>query len=129
MNLKDPAPEIVFVQLTTTTRTREDAERIGEAMVRKRLAACAQIHGPILSVYWWKGNVERTEEYQCTMKTTLASSESLMKAIRESHPYETPEIVAVLLCQGDPTYLRWIEDETLADFLYKRDEQRGEQEA
>ena len=126
--MNDSTTKTAFVQLTTTTGTREDAERIGEAMVRKRLAACAQIEGPIVSFYWWKGNLERAEEYRCTMKTTMVSSEPLMKAIQESHPYETPEIVAVPLCQGEAAYLRWIEVETLPGSFYKNDEPRGENE-
>ncbi len=59
----------VFIQVITTVETREDAERIAKAMVESRLAACAQVAGPITSTYWWKGRIEDATEWQCLLKT------------------------------------------------------------
>ena len=58
-----------YIQVVTTAEKREDAEKIARAVVEKRLAGCVQILGPVTSIYWWKGNVETAEEWQCVMKS------------------------------------------------------------
>jgi periplasmic divalent cation tolerance protein len=97
-------------QVTTTLPDRDAANRIGRRLVEERLAACAQVVGPVASVYWWQGEVESAGEWYCHLKTTAARVEALMARLRELHPYETPEIVALPMTEGDPTYLRWIAD-------------------
>ena len=77
--------------------------------MEERWAACAQVQGPIESTYRWQGRVERAEEWYCHLKTTLASSPGLRARLRELHPYDTPEIIALPIVDGDPAYLRWIE--------------------
>ncbi|MBA3497553.1 MAG: divalent-cation tolerance protein CutA [Gemmatimonadales bacterium] len=96
-------------QITTTLPDRAAAERIAATMVGERLAACAQIAGPIDSTYRWDGQVERATEWYCHLKTTLAAAASLRTRLRAMHPYDTPEIIAVPIVDGDPDYLRWIE--------------------
>ncbi|NOT09338.1 MAG: divalent-cation tolerance protein CutA [Gemmatimonadales bacterium] len=78
------------------------------AVVSARLAACAQVLGPVASTYWWKGAVERGAEWLCVMKTADARLPALMKQIRSLHPYDQPEIVATPIVAGDPGYLDWI---------------------
>jgi periplasmic divalent cation tolerance protein len=80
-------------------------------VVEERLAACAQVLGPLSSVYRWKGNVERSSEWYCHLKTTLARWPALQARMRELHPYEIPEIIAVPILEGDAAYLRWIQEE------------------
>lgn len=97
-------------QVTTTLPDRESATRIGARMVEERLAACAQVTGPVSSVYRWQGEVETAAEWYCHLKTTAGRAPALLARIRELHPYDTPEIIAVPVSEGDPAYLRWIED-------------------
>jgi periplasmic divalent cation tolerance protein len=101
-----------FIQVTTTVSKREDAGRISRAVVEKRLAACAQVVGPITSIYRWKGKIERAKEWMVVMKTRKALYPKLEKAIREVHPYEVPEIVATRIEAGSRDYLDWIRAET-----------------
>jgi periplasmic divalent cation tolerance protein len=103
-----------FIQVTTTTATREDAERIARALVEKRLAACVQIVGPITSIYRWKGKIETTGEWLCLIKGRQEGFGAIERAIRSLHPYETPEIVAVPITAGSQGYLDWLRDETTA---------------
>ena len=98
----------------TTIDSRDGAQRIGQALVERRLAACAQISGPIASTYWWQGRMEHAEEWICAVKTKQELYESLERAIRELHPYETPEIVATTIIAGSQSYLEWVEAETSA---------------
>ena len=96
-------------QVTTTLPDQGAAERLAAVVVEERLAACAQVHGPISSTYWWEGAVERAAEWYCHLKTTVARLTELQARIRELHPYEVPEIIAVPILDGDAAYLSWIE--------------------
>jgi periplasmic divalent cation tolerance protein len=95
-------------QVTTTLPDAQAARRVAVALVGERWAACAQVVGPVESTYWWKGKVDGATEWYCHLKTTLARAPGLGARIRELHPYETPEIIAVPIVGGDPDYLRWI---------------------
>ena len=79
-------------------------------MVEERLAACAQVTGPVSSVYRWQGEVETAAEWYCHLKTTAERAPALLARIRELHPYDTPEIIALPVAEGDAAYLRWVED-------------------
>jgi len=86
------------------------AQNLARRLVEERLAACAQVQGPVVSVYRWKGAVESATEWYCHLKTTTARLPALGARLRALHPYELPEIVAVPIVDGDPSYLAWIEE-------------------
>jgi periplasmic divalent cation tolerance protein len=100
-----------YIQVVTTTQRKEDAERIGRALVDERLAACVQIVGPITSVYRWRGAVETAEEWQCWAKGRRELYERMEAAIRRLHPYEVPEILAVPVAAGAESYLAWLDEQ------------------
>ena len=99
------------VQVVTTTGQRADAEAIAAALVERRLAACVQVSGPVSSCYRWQDKVQQAEEWVCTIKTTTQAYEYVEQAIRELHPYEEPEILAMPIVHGSPSYLRWLADQ------------------
>lgn len=99
------------VQVVTTTETREEADRLTRSAVERRLAACAQVIGPVSSTYWWNGTVETASEWQCLLKTTAARLEELRAHLESEHGYETPEIIATPIVGGSAAYLDWIERE------------------
>ena len=101
-----------YIQVFTTVEKREDADRIAWTVVQHRVAACAQIVGPIRSIYWWKGKMEEAEEWLCVMKTRQDLFPALEKKIKSAHPYEVPEIVALPIVAGSKSYLDWIGEET-----------------
>ena len=101
-----------FIEVRTTAAKREDAARIAGVLVEKRLAACAQIVGPIASTYWWQGKVETAEEWLCLAKARKEDYRKIERAIKELHPYQMPEIIAVPVCAGSTEYLRWVREET-----------------
>ena len=100
------------IQVTTTTKTREEAQTIARCLVEQKLAACAQISGPITSIYRWQGEVETAEEWLCLLKTQKALYEELERAVISLHSYETPEIIAVEIIEGSRDYLSWLKNET-----------------
>jgi len=101
-----------FVQVTTTAAKKDDAAKIARTLVEKRLAACAQVIGPIASTYWWQGKIETAEEWLCLVKTRIDLGEEVEKAIKEIHPYELPEIVATPIVGGSASCLDWLDRET-----------------
>jgi len=100
-----------FVQITTTTGARHDAEQIASELVSRRLAACVQISGPIVSTFRWQAKIETAEEWVCTAKTTLAQLSGIEKLFVEIHPYEVPEVIATPIVEGSAAYLKWIREQ------------------
>ena len=96
------------VQVFTTTGTEAVAREIAEVLVDKHLAACVQIAGPITSTYRWQGKIETAEEWLCIIKTTQGLYEEVESTIRELHPYDVPEIVAVPVTAISQDYLEWL---------------------
>ncbi|HVT30322.1 MAG TPA: divalent-cation tolerance protein CutA [Lacipirellulaceae bacterium] len=97
-----------YIQITTTTGTRHDAEQIAAELVSRRLAGCVQIAGPITSTFRWQGNVETAEEWLCTVKTSRAELGAIKKLLGEIHPYDVPEIIATSIVDGGEPYLKWL---------------------
>ncbi len=100
-----------YIQISTTTETKEQSEIIAQHLVEAKLAACVQIVGPITSIYRWKGKVENAQEWLCLIKTRDDLYNKVETAIKSLHPYETPEIIAVPIVKGSKEYLNWINDE------------------
>jgi periplasmic divalent cation tolerance protein len=103
------------IQVVTATATQQDAQKIATALVTQRLAACAQVLGPIRSTYRWKGQIESADEWLCLAKTLHTHYEAVQSAIRDLHSYEVPEIVATPLVAASEAYLAWIRAEVAAD--------------
>lgn len=101
-------------QVVTTHDDRAVADQISAAGVAARLAACAQVDGPITSTYWWDGELEHASEWRVTFKTRTDLVPALVEHIRAAHTYDVPEIVATPILGGLPDYLAWIDTETAA---------------
>jgi periplasmic divalent cation tolerance protein len=93
-----------------TVPTLETAERIAQAVVERRLAACVSVVPGLVSIYRWKGALQRDEERLLIVKTRAERFEELRAAIVELHPYEVPEIVALPLVAGHAPYLAWLDE-------------------
>ena len=98
----------------TNLPDRAAAERLADLVVAQNLAACVNILAPCRSVYRWKGAVQHDEEHPMLIKTTRERYGALEQALREGHPYELPEIIAVPIERGLPAYLDWVAAETKA---------------
>lgn len=91
----------------TTVETREQADTLATQLVEAGLVACAQIDGPITSVYRWKGKTERAEEFRLTLKIVPARVKEIEAFLERHHPYDTPQWVAVRAEQVSEKYLSW----------------------
>ena len=96
----------------TTCPDPDSADRIARRLVEDRLAACVNRLAPVRSTYRWQGAVEDAEEYPLLIKCTRERYAALEAALREQHPYEVPEIVALPVVAGWGPYLRWVDNET-----------------
>ena len=94
--------------ILTTTGSAEEARTIASALIESRLAACANIVGPVESHYWWKERVETTTEHLLLIKTTAPAVEKVREKIRALHSYEMPELVVLNIESGDQNYLKWL---------------------
>jgi periplasmic divalent cation tolerance protein len=94
--------------ILSTAGSREEAERLAEALVERRLAACVNVVGPIRSVYRWQGEVERADEFLLFIKSTAAQFAAVAAAIQELHSYELPECVELAVTAGSDAYLNWL---------------------
>ena len=92
----------------STVATAEDAERLARSLVEKGVAACVNVVPAVVSVYRWKGRVEREAEVLLLIKTVGERFEDLKAALLAEHPYEVPELVALPVAAGHAAYLDWL---------------------
>jgi len=95
----------------TTTGTRADANRLARGLVRSRLAACAQVTGPVTSVYRWRKKLETAREFRLAVKFATSRSKEVSKWLTVHHPYENPQWVAVRVDGALKNYLKWVVDD------------------
>lgn len=91
----------------TTTATRDDALRLAQGLIGSDLAACAQVDGPITSVYRWEGRVEESAEFRVTVKFLRAREPAVQAWLTAHHPYETPQWICVAADAVAKNYLNW----------------------
>lgn len=93
-----------------TCPDRASADRLADMAVGGGHAACVNIVPGLTSVYRWQGELCRDQELLLVMKTTREAWPGLEATLREAHPYELPELIAVPVVAGLPGYLRWVVD-------------------
>ncbi|BCJ66583.1 divalent-cation tolerance protein CutA [Polymorphospora rubra] len=98
--------------VTTVVDARSVAEVLSAAAVAGRLAACAQVSGPLDSTYWWDGRMESTREWTVQFKTASDRVDALVEHIRGAHPYDVPEILVVAVGSANPAYTAWVHEHT-----------------
>ena len=102
-----------YLQVTTVADTRETAAKLAGTAVAAKLAASAQVHGPVTSFFWHEGESGEGEEWQVTLKTTTERYPELESLLRQEHTWDNPEISAVRMVNGSAEYFAWI-DRTVA---------------
>ena len=100
-----------LILILTTMPDDDRADAVARTLVEERLAACVNVHGPMMSTYRWKGQVERDAERQLVIKTTAGMLSDLEARLRALHPYELPEFV-IIEANGSDAYAKWVSEET-----------------
>ncbi len=100
------------VIVTSTTDNADAARALAAGVIEAKLGACAQIVGPITSVYRWEGEVQTEQEWRVEIKTAADRVEAVTEHIKVNHSYDVPEIIATPITGGNAEYLSWLVDET-----------------
>jgi periplasmic divalent cation tolerance protein len=91
-----------------TASTKEETVRIVRTLLEERIIACANIMDPVSSFFWWQGKIEEEKEVLVIMKSHETLFKKLSKRVMELHSYDTPEILAIPIVEGSPSYLDWM---------------------
>jgi periplasmic divalent cation tolerance protein len=100
------------VIVLTTVPSPDVGEQIGRALVDAGLAACVNVLPPMVSIYRWKGEVQRESECQLVIKTVGSRVDAVHASVSELHPYDMPEFLVLPVSGGDPAYLTWVSAES-----------------
>ena len=97
-----------YIVVMVTTASKQEAEKIAQRLLKERLIACANIIGPVSSLFRWSGKVEKTEECLIFMKSRKDLFEKLAEIVKALHSYEVPEIIVLPVVGGLKAYLDWL---------------------
>ncbi|MEM3627636.1 MAG: divalent-cation tolerance protein CutA [Candidatus Bathyarchaeia archaeon] len=96
------------IVVLVTAANREETEKIARCLLDEKLISCANILGPVHSLFWWMGKIEKAEEYVLLMKTRADMFKRLSERVKAMHSYEVPEIVALPIVEGFKPYMEWL---------------------
>ncbi|SFW80881.1 divalent-cation tolerance protein CutA [Amycolatopsis australiensis] len=100
------------VIVTSTTDSEAAAGELAARVIEERLGACAQVVGPVTSVYRWEGEVRTDREWRVEVKTTAGRVAALAERIKQLHGYDLPEVIATPIEGGSAEYLAWVTTES-----------------
>ncbi|HYA87360.1 MAG TPA: divalent-cation tolerance protein CutA [Nitrospirota bacterium] len=103
------ADEIIVL---ITTASRDEATRIGTALVNEHIAACVNILPQIRSLFFWEGKTQDESEALIIVKSRLSLLDRIIARVKELHSYTLPEVIAIPIIGGSPEYLHWLKDST-----------------
>ncbi|KAL8275027.1 hypothetical protein Esti_001083 [Eimeria stiedai] len=119
LQMAPPPPEAVpkladtgLVVGLSTASSNEEAKKVAEHLVRRKLAACVQMVPGVESIYEWKGSLEKSTEVLLIIKTQRYLTQDVVKAIKGEHSYEVPEVVFTDVVDGNVDYIKWAREAT-----------------
>lgn len=100
------------VVVLVTAPDLDCATRVARGLLESRLVACANLVPRIRSLFWWDGSIQESDEVLMVLKARRSAMERISGKVRELHPYDVPEVVALEVTTGLEAYLQWVKDET-----------------
>ena len=97
-----------YIIVIITTPNKEEAVKIVRSLLKERLIACANIVGPVSSLFWWQRKIDEENEFLVFMKSHKSLFKRLSKRVMEIHSYDVPEIIALPIIEGSPPYIDWL---------------------
>ncbi len=92
----------------TMVSDKKEATKIAQSLLKERLIACANIVGPVSSLFWWEGKINKANEFLVIMKSRKNLFKKLSERVKELHSYEVPEVITLPVTEGLPSYLNWL---------------------
>ncbi len=109
--MSDQSDQLILVQITAPSE--EAAEGLAQQLLNERLAACVNILSRVSSLYWWEGQIQSDSEVLLLIKTRRQGfRERFIPFVKQHHPYQVPEILALPILDGNADYLQWVLRET-----------------
>ena len=102
-----------YIVVFVTVKSKKEAKKITNMLLKNKLAACVNAVPGIASAYWWKGKIERAKELLLIIKTKKALFKKLTLEVKKVHSYEVPEIISLPLNGGESKYLKWIDQSVI----------------
>jgi len=99
-----------YFMIYITASSYNEAKRIADILLRKKLVACVNIISKIESMYWWKGKIQRHGEAVLIAKTGKAHVNKAIKTAKAIHSYDVPDVVALPIADGNNDYFKWISE-------------------
>ena len=100
----------MYIVVFVTCANKKEADKVAQALISRKLAACVNIIEKIESLFWWQGKVDRAKEVLLAIKSKKVKFPQIIKLVKSLHSYEVPEIIALPILAGNQAYLRWIDD-------------------
>lgn len=110
INASEGVNSAAYVMIYTTLPSAAQAQKLGESLVRERLAGCVNILPAMSSMYIWQGKLETAQEVVLLAKLPRIAADQAIQAIKAAHPYEVPAIVVLPIIDGYEPYLKWLSD-------------------
>ena len=101
--------EKTHIIVLVTAPNKEEAEKIAHSLLNERLIACANIIGPVHSLFWWQDKIDEAQEHIILMKTRKDLFSKLSEKVKSLHSYQVPEIIAIPIVEGFKPYMEWLE--------------------
>ncbi|MFO6423102.1 divalent-cation tolerance protein CutA [Motilimonas sp. KMU-193] len=101
-----------YIMVLCSVPDNTEADKIATEILNAKLAACVTMQPNVYSMYHWQGEINQDREVLMMIKTCATLFEPLAEAIKAIHSYDTPEIIALPISQGEPRYLNWIDQVT-----------------
>ena len=99
-----------YIVILVTAKDSEEASKISQNLLDKRLVACGNIINPVNSLFWWEGKLDKAEEAMLILKTHYSLFDEVVRVVKSIHSYSVPEILALPILDGNKDYLRWIDE-------------------
>jgi len=99
-----------FIIVLVTCGSKKEAALLADALLKKKLIACANVISAVFSKFWWKGRITSARESLIIIKTRRGRFLAIEREIKRLHSYDVPEIIALPIAAGSGEYLGWIEN-------------------
>ena len=100
----------MHIVILITAKDKVEAKAISDKLLQDKLIACANIVDGVESIFWWQGKVDEAKEVFLILKSRRDKFEKIIQTVKSVHSYEVPEILALPVLEGNPDYLRWIDE-------------------
>ena len=93
-----------------TCTNKKEADKIAKVLLEKKLIVCANLIEGVESVFRWQGKIDQAKETLMILKSKQSLFKKIVKTVNAHHSYEVPEVIALPIVDGNPDYLKWIDE-------------------